>query len=114
MTLGVFDTLVDGDRSAQVKCWDSALKVYQKGDEVPRFETLDTYTIVLPSYCDAEFALIAKGKFHGFTNEVRNTWEPYISKWGFYTELSVDQDTQSPIFKALRALVKEFDKGVEG
>lgn len=107
--MGVYDTLIDGDRSVQVKCWDSKLELYYKGDKVPPIADMDTYTIILPSYCCVRFALIVKGTFKGLTNEVKNTWEPYITKWGGQTDLTIDQDEQSPIAKALKALVASFE-----
>jgi len=106
--MGVYDTLIDGDRSAQVKCWDDlSYKSFHVGDEVPTYGDLDTYTIVLPSYEGSGFALIANGTFKGLTYKVGNTWEPYITKWGEETNLTVDQDELNPVVKAIKALVLE-------
>ncbi len=107
--MGVYDILVDGDRSVQVKCWsDLSLKKILVGEEVPTWNDHDTYTIILPSY-DAKFALVVNGVFKGLTNQVKNTFEPYVTKWGSPTDLTVDQDEQNPVWKALKAIVTTFE-----
>ena len=47
--MGVYDILVDGDRSEQVKCWDDlSIKTFHVGDSVPVCLGHDTYTIIFP------------------------------------------------------------------
>lgn len=106
--MGVYDMLTDGDRTVQVKCWDRLLETFHKGDMVPPYAGEETYTIILPYYEDARFALITKGIFKGLTNEVNDTWEPYITKWGGETELSVDQDKLNPVAIAIEELKEEL------
>ncbi len=108
--MGVYDILVDGDRSEQVKCWDDlSLKIIHVGDLVPTWMGNDTYTIILPGL-GSGFALIVNGVFKGITGQVKNTFEPYVTKWGDPTDLTVDQDEQNPILKAMKALLLSEDE----
>ena len=103
--MGVYDMLTDGDRTVQVKCWDCRMVTYHIGDKVPTWADHDTYTIVLPGFIGSGFALVVNGVFKGLTNHVKNTFEPYVTKWGEQTDLTVDQDEQNPVLKAMKALV---------
>lgn len=111
--MGLFDTLVDGDKSVQVKCWDSLMDTYRVGDNVPTLGPYITYTIVLPSYEEARFARIGNGVFKGLTDEPSQTWSPYISKWGGETIISVDQDELNPIAQVISEFTTNHDKEVE-
>ena len=104
--MGVYDTLVDGDRSVQVKCWSNvSCKNIFVGETVPTWNNHDTYTIILPGFVGSGFALVVNGIFKGITDQVKNTFEPYVTKWGDPTDLTVDQDEQNPILKAMKALL---------
>ena len=92
--MGSFDTLSHGGHSAQVKCFRGMIQIYHMNERVPDLhyydsyeawpeeEQLESYTIVLPSYESMRFALIKDRTFVGFTNEVSETWKPYVAKWG--------------------------------
>ncbi len=56
--MGLFDTLY-ATRSAQVKCWDSCLFLWKRGEQVPRIDDLDTYGIVLK---EGGVALVKEGR----------------------------------------------------
>ena len=108
--MGSFDTLNDNGNSAQVKCWKSQMKVFQRGAKVPKFQDLVSYTICLPSYEGTRFALILKGVFEGFTSDPFKTWSPYIDKWGERCTIGEDIDLRSPVVKALKALMESMEE----
>ena len=77
--MGIYDTLIDGDRSCQIKVFPDSFEVYEVGDKLP---TEGTFTIVLPSYEGARFVLIEKGVFKKLTDNPDETYSPVIDKWG--------------------------------
>ena len=78
--MGIYDILVDGDKTVQVKCFkDPGLRTYKVGDKTPFRRTV---TILLPDYEEAKFAIIEKGIFVGLTNDLSKAKPPFISKWG--------------------------------
>lgn len=129
--MGCFDTLSDGEHSAQVKCFGGNLKIFHKGETVPPLhyyegykewpaeEQIGTYTIVLPGYVSHRFAVIKDGTFVGLTNNVAETGEPYVAKWGellerledfvdFFTELiqSLESDVRKEISEEKKSIVR--------
>lgn len=101
--MGVFDTLVDGSKKAQIKLFDCTLHTYEAGDEVPK-DFGDNFTIVLPKREVARFALIKDGKFVKLTGNREETYPPFISKWG--EPLNQIDDFRNPYAE----MVKEFAK----
>ncbi len=74
--MGVYDTLVDGDRQAQVKCFDCKLKTYKVGDKIP---CDGSFIIVLPHHREgAHYAIVKDSIFLGFTDDT----PIIIDKWG--------------------------------
>lgn len=98
--MGVYDTLVDGERSAQVKCFDGKLATYKAGDQVP---CDGSFIIVLPEYEGAEFAIVKDGVFIGFTD----CPPVIIDKWGKHL-ISYDafKNPYEEIVDSLRKTVK--------
>ena len=93
--MGCFDTMHDGKHSIQVKCFFCSLSHYHTGDKVPKLhnylksykpwdesEQIETYTIVMAPYGYPRFALIKKGIFVRFTQEPKETYPPYVARWG--------------------------------
>lgn len=94
-TMGSFDTMYDGDREIQVKCFRCHLDNIKKGDKVGDLhnylksyepwddeDQLDTYTIVMTPYADPRYALIKDRVFVGFVDSPRDTYPPYVARWG--------------------------------
>jgi len=96
--MGVYDTLIDGDRRVQVKCFTNALTSYEVGDEVP---IKGTYIIVLPEREDVRFALVKDGIFIGLTGCPPN----FIDKWG--GQLSGVADFRDHYEELVRSLSEE-------
>lgn len=103
--MGVYDTLIDGERQAQVKCFTNALESYEVGDEVP---LKGTYIIVLPEREDARFALVKDGIFVGLTECPPN----FIDKWGGY--LSGFADFRDHYEELVQSISKETKMESEG
>lgn len=93
--MGSFDTLVDGDYSTQVKCFEGNLSHYRVGDEVPKLhfyhqnyrkwpeETQPkSYTLVLDPYGPPRYVLIKNRVIIKFTNDQDETYAPYVARWG--------------------------------
>jgi len=109
--MGVFDTLVDGDESVQVKCFASNLRTFHVGDIIID-SPYDDMTIVCPDYSDYSgeskiFALLKDGKFFKLTRDPEETYPPYVDKWGGY--LSSAEDFKNHF----RILVEEIARTVE-
>lgn len=79
--LGSFDILIDGDKLVQVKCFSCDFDRYTVGDKVPD-DFGKTFTIVLPYYEGAKFAVVKNGKLAKLTDDESETLKPYITKWG--------------------------------
>ena len=79
--MGIYDTLVDGEKSVQIKCYESvSLNTFHVGDKTPLKRTV---TILFPDYEEgARFAIIEEGVFKGLTNDPTKAKPPFISKWG--------------------------------
>ena len=99
--MGVYDTLIQGDLSAQVKCFDCGMNTYNVGDEVPCDGSL---IIMLPAYDgDAtQFAVVLNGIFVGFTG----CPPKLIDKWG--GDLTSYDQFVNPYFEAVRRLAEEL------
>ena len=98
--MGVYDTLVDGDKTVQVKCFPPpSLRTYKVGDKTPLRRTV---TILLPDYEDAKFAIIEKGVFVGLTNDPEKAKPPYLSKWGKKCKTIEDIENRSLLPKNLK------------
>ncbi len=90
--MGVYDTLIDGEESVQVKCLGSlrdeiypAMRTYNVGDRVLAPEA--TMTIITPHYPTGHrYALIKDGRFIGITSFFGITFGPYYDKWGSFLE----------------------------
>jgi hypothetical protein len=83
--MGFFDTLIYRRKMAQVKCLGQTLHSYKTGDTIPGWVVRRygaDFTIVLPKYEGADFALIKGSKFLKLTCNKKLTYPPYISKWG--------------------------------
>ena len=93
--MGSFDTLSDGDREIQVKCFEGNLKNYHVGDVVPELHSYhegyrkwipelqyETYTIDMDPYGDPPYALVKDKVFVGFTDDIEETYPPIIYRWG--------------------------------
>ena len=93
--MGSFDTLVDGNKNIQVKCFEGNLKVFHVGDIVPKLHNYhenyrkwipelqyETYTIDMNPYPDPLYALIKDGVFVGFTNDEEETYPPFVYRYG--------------------------------
>lgn len=73
--MGLYDTLVDGERTAQIKCFGRDMETYEVGDQLP---CDGSFIIMLPDYEGARFALVKDSIFVGFTD-----CPPIlIDKWG--------------------------------
>jgi len=100
--MGVYDTLIDGDKQVQVKCFTNALTSYEVGDKVP---LKGTYILVLPEREDVRFALVKDGIFIGLSDSL-----PYfIDKWGRH--LSGVADFSDPYEELVQSLSKEAKRG---
>ncbi len=93
--MGVYDTLIDGERQAQVKCFWNEMNIIKVGDEVP---LNGTYIIVLPEREDARFALVKGGIFVGLSD-----CPPYfIDKWGGQlTDIDDFKDTYEELVQSI-------------
>lgn len=85
--MGTYDTLVDGERSVQVKVFDNEFNTYNIGDKIP---CDGSFIIMFPEYEDSLFAIIKDSVFLGLTD-----CPPIIiDKWG-------NQLTSYDAFKSL-------------
>ncbi len=90
--MGVYDTLVDGEDSVQVKCLGSlrgeiypAMRTYNVGDRVLAPEA--DMTIIVPDHPTGhKYTLIKGGRFMGITLNLGLTYAPYYDKWGSFLE----------------------------
>jgi len=87
--MGSYDTLTDGKKDCQVKCFHSNMTVYTIGDLLPDINgtqrmvgTVKSYTIVFPEYEGYKFAIIKNDKLWKLTNSSKEIIEPFIDKWG--------------------------------
>lgn len=111
--MGVYDTLVDGEDSVQVKCLGSlrgeiypAMRTYNVGDRVVSPEA--TMTIIVPDYpTGRKYALIKDGRFIGITRTDGVTFGPYFDKWGKF--LAVPSDFRN----IMQDLVDDFVGEIE-
>lgn len=78
--MGLFDTvkLADGTE-AQVKCWDSRLRVYTAGAAVPRVEGQSNYSILLPN---ETYIWVRVGKVMPNAMDSPGGARLVINKWG--------------------------------
>ncbi len=81
--MGVYDTLIDGERQAQIKCFTNEFKTYKVGDKVPR---KGTYIIILPAHENVKFALISEGIFVCLSD----CPPTLIDKWGEHLRSPAD------------------------
>jgi len=90
--MGVYDTLVDGEESVQVKCLGflrgevyPAMRTYNVGDRVLSPEA--DMTIITPHYPTGHrYVAIKDGTFMGITSALYLTHPPYYDKWGNFLE----------------------------
>ena len=73
--MGVYDTLIDGERSVQVKCFGRDMKIYEVGDQLP---CDGSFIIMFPEYEGAGFAIVKDSIFLGLTD----CPPVIIDKWG--------------------------------
>jgi len=100
--MGVYDTLIDGERKAQIKCFDCEMNTYKVGDKVP---LSGTYILVLPEREDVRFALVKDGIFIGLSDSL-----PYfIDKWGRH--LSGVADFSDPYEELVQSISEEAKRG---
>ena len=109
--MGVYDTLVDGDQSVQVKCFSCDLATYYVDDFIASAPHADM-TVVCPDYRvypqeGKIFALLKDRRFVGFTHDPEETYPPYIDKWG--NCLATEEDFKDHF----RVLVEEIARTVE-
>ncbi len=96
--MGVYDILVDGDRSVQVKCWPNlSIKSFHVGDEVP--SPFPDMTIVCPDYGIYSdkgnvFVIIKDHRLVKLTKDSSEAVPPYIDKWG--ASLDTSDDFENP------------------
>jgi len=112
--MGTYDTLVDGEKLAQVKIFNRTMSVFKKGDKLP-VEGLgvgNTFTIVLPDYEGARFAIVKDGKFIKLTSDVNETYRPYVDKWGNIIEKL--EDMVNPFYQAVQEALKKEEMKNEG
>jgi len=102
--MGTYDTLVDGDKSAQIKMFDCDLTTYNAGDKLP---TDKTFTIIFPSFCWNRFAIVKDGIFIKLTNEESEIFSPYVDKWG--EELVSSHILLDPTRELINEIIKTGD-----
>lgn len=80
--MGLYDTLIDGEKSCQVKMFDCILATYKPGDEIPNIR--GAFVITFPDYARARFAVIRDGKFEKLVDELTEEEKklPAYDKWG--------------------------------
>ena len=99
--MGVYDTLIDGEEQAQIKCFDCEMNTYKVGEKVPRD---GSFIIVLPPRESKSYAIIKDGIFLGLTDR-----QPaIIDKWGCYL-ISCDDFRDRPA-ELVREISKEAKK----
>ncbi len=94
--MGLYDTLIDGEKQAQIKCFNREMNTYKVGDQVPRD---GSFIIVLPPQENKRFAFIKDGVFIGLTDRC----PVIIDKWG--RELTSFSDFRNPF----EDLVQDLD-----
>lgn len=98
--MGSFDTMCDGNREIQVKCFHCYLDIINKGDKVgdlhdygrgyepwAEYDQLDSYTIVMVPYIDPRYALIKDRVFIGFTDNPKETYPLYVTRYGVLCDI---------------------------
>lgn len=106
--MGVYDTLIDGERQAQIKCFNCEMNTYKVGDRVPYDGSL---VIVLPSRGEnIRYAIVKDSIFFGFTN-CPPVIPTIIDKWGEHL-VSYD-DFKDPYEELTQNMSKEM-KAAEG
>ena len=101
--MGVYDTLIDGEKQAQIKCFDCELKTYKVGDQVP---CDGSFIIVLPPREGVHYAIIKDSIFLGFTD----CPPMIIDKWGEHL-VSYDafRDPYEELVQSLTSTPKEAE-----
>ena len=102
--MGLYDTLVDGDKEAQVKCFNREMNIYEVGDRVP---SGGSFIIMLPPYEDAAYAIIKDGIFLGLTDCPPSTADKIIDKWGGH--LASYDDFKDPYEKIAQKIKKDAE-----
>ncbi len=98
--MGVYDILIDGDKQAQIKCFDCEMNTYKVGDKIPRDSS---FVIVFPPRENKRYAFIKDGVFLGLTDR----YPVIIDKWGCQLGSYADfRDTYDD-------LVQEISKGAK-
>lgn len=81
--MGMFDTFVDGEKEAQVKCFDCTLQTWAVGDEVPELCGEKTYAIFTR---EGFYAVVQDGLFKGLTEsspiQMQTALVPVFDKYG--------------------------------
>ncbi len=94
--MGLYDTLIDGEKQAQVKCFDCEMNTYKVGDQVP---SDGSFIIMFPPDL---YAIIKDSIFLGFTD----CPPVIIDKWGGH--LASYDDFKNPYEELVRSLAKEY------
>jgi len=102
--VGLYDTLVDGDKEAQVKCFNREMNIYKVGDRVPRD---GSFIIMLPPYEGAPCAIIKDGIFMGLTDCPPSMVDKIIDKWG--KRLASYDDFKDPYEKIAQKIKKDAE-----
>lgn len=99
--MGMYDTLIDGERSVQTKMFKNMLNTYEVGDKLP---CDGSFIIMFPDYEEVPFAIVKDGIFLGLTDR-----PPIIvDKWGRHL-VSYDafEDVFGDLVQSLASKVKE-------
>jgi len=109
-SLGLYDQLIYRKKVVQVKCFDCVLDTLRPGDLVyDKWLRLygNSFTVVLPNYEPAKYAVFIDGEFEFLTNSVKRTFAPYISKWG--EKLPGPELVNNPFETAIKEVIKRKD-----
>lgn len=75
--MGVYDEIEVGERSGQVKCWESTLRTVRAGDKVQEVAGYDTYSIAMR---EGGFVNVALGHLMTWTDTP--ACDPIFDKYG--------------------------------
>jgi len=103
--MGLYDTLIDGGKEAQVKCFNREMNTYEVGDRVP---CGGSFIIMLPPYEGVRCAIVEDGIFVGLTDCPPVSPTMIIDKWG--RRLASYDDFKDP-YENIAQMIKKEAKG---